>query len=200
MFSEPEKNIEQIGLQEGDVVADLGAGPGAYSIAAAKALNGTGRVYAIDVQKNLLTTLKSNVRDAEVGNVEALWANIEKIGGTKLRESTVDVVILSNVLFQVEDKKTVIEEAKRILKPGGRILVIDWSASHGHMGPTPEKVFKELDAKDLLEKLGLTVERHISAGNYHYGIVVQKPKRAQGVAAEAAMPITPEGGVWADTV
>jgi ubiquinone/menaquinone biosynthesis C-methylase UbiE len=124
MFSAPEKNIEQLGLKANEIVADFGAGSGAYTIAAAKALKGTGKVYAVEVQKELLTTIENACRDAHLSNVGYIWGDIEKSGGSKLRESSVDVVIVSNVLFQASEKKAVLDEARRVLRHGGRLVVI----------------------------------------------------------------------------
>lgn len=98
------KNIEQLNLQPNQIVADFGAGSGAYTIAAAKAMNETGNVYAIDVQKDLLTRLENTCKEAHVSNVSFVWGNLEQVGGTKLRDQSVDVAILSNVLFQTPDK------------------------------------------------------------------------------------------------
>ncbi|HSE35568.1 MAG TPA: methyltransferase domain-containing protein [Candidatus Paceibacterota bacterium] len=174
MFSEPENNIAQLGLREGEIVADFGAGAGAYSIAAAKALRGTGRVYAIEVQKDLLSRLRNTAKEERLGNIEYLWGNLEKMGGTKLRDGSCDVVIVSNVLFQTPDKKAVINEAKRILHHGGRLLVVDWSGSFNSMGPTKSEVIDEHAARDLIDPMGFSFERAINAGNFHYGLVYRK--------------------------
>src|SRR3990167_7470994 len=112
MFSAPEKNIEQLGLADNLVVADFGAGSGAYTIAAAKAMHGTGKVYAIEVQKDLLTRLQNTCTEQHLGNVSFIWGNLEKSGGTKLADRSCDVAILSNILFQVEDRKATALEAK----------------------------------------------------------------------------------------
>ncbi len=174
MFSEPESNIEQLGLKEGEVVADFGTGGGAYAFAAAKALKGSGRVYAVDVQKELLTRLQNGAKEQKLGNVDVIWGNLEQLGGTKLRDQSCDVVIMSNVLFQNEKKKTMIEEAKRVLRHGGRLLVIDWTNSFNNMGPHSKDVFPEQAARALIEPLAFTFERAINAGNFHYGIVFRK--------------------------
>lgn len=174
MFSEPENNIAQLGLAQGEIVADFGAGTGAYSIAAAKALRGSGRVYAVEVQQDLLVRLRNTAKEEHVGNIEYIWGNLEKLGGTKLRDGSCDVVIVSNVLFQTPDKATVINEAKRVLKHGGRLLVIDWTGSFNSMGPTKDQVFDEHAARDLVDPAGFTFDRAINAGNYHYGLVYRK--------------------------
>jgi ubiquinone/menaquinone biosynthesis C-methylase UbiE len=174
MFSAPEKNIEQLAIQPNQIVADFGAGSGAYTLAAAKALNGTGKVYAIDVQKDLLTRLESTCRDQHISNVGFIWANLDNAGGAKLADQSVDVAIVSNVLFQVEDKKTTLEEIKRVLRNNGTLLLVDWTSSFNNMGPTREQVFPELDARKLVESLNFTFERSIDAGNFHYGLVFRK--------------------------
>jgi ubiquinone/menaquinone biosynthesis C-methylase UbiE len=176
MFSVPEKNIEQLALKKDQIVADFGAGSGAYTLAAAKALKGSGKVYAVDIQKDLLARLENTCRDAHVNNVSFIWGNMEIPGGTKLREQSADVVIISNVLFQTPDKQTVIEEAERVLRDGGRLLFVDWTGSFNNMGPTPEQVFPEKNARELIESFDFTFDRILSAGNYHYGLIFRKGK------------------------
>ena len=174
MFSAPEKNIEQLELQPNNVVADFGAGGGAYTIAAAKALQTTGKVYAIDVQKDLLTRLENTCREQHLGNVGFIWGDLEHMGGTKLRDNSVDVAIVSNVLFQTTDKKIVLEEMKRILRNQGKLMLIDWTGSFNNLGPTPEQVFPELEARKLVESLTFTFDKNIDAGNFHYGMIFRK--------------------------
>ncbi len=174
MFSAPEKNIEQLELAQNQVVADFGAGSGAYTLASAKALKGTGKVYAIEVQQGLLTALQNACTAEHLGNVSFIWGNIELPGGSKLADNVCDVVIVSNVLFQAPDKKKIIDEARRVLKSGGRLLLIDWTASFNNMGPTSEQIFPEMEARKLLEEARLSFEKPINAGNFHYGLVYRK--------------------------
>jgi len=174
MFSAPEKNIEQLELKPNQIIADFGAGSGAYTLAAAKALKGTGKVYAIEVQKQMLTTLQNTCTSEHLGNVAFVWGNIELMGGSKLGDNTCDVVIVSNVLFLAPDKRVIIEEARRILRPGGRLLLIDWTASFNNMGPTKDQIFSEIDARLLLEEARLTFEKPIDSGNFHYGLIYRK--------------------------
>lgn len=174
MFSAPEKNIEQLSLQDNQIVADFGAGSGAYTIAAAKAMHGTGKVYAVDVQKELLTRLEHTCAEQHLGNIAYVWGDLEKLGGTKLRDGSCDAVILSNVLFQVWEKRIVVEEARRVLRPGGLLLIIDWTGSFNNMGPTAEQVFSEEKARKMAEETGFIFDRSLNAGNYHYGLVMRR--------------------------
>ena len=170
MFTDPVKNLKAFGLKESDVVADLGAGTGYYSIAAG-ALVPKGKVYAIELQKDFLETVKNKVREAYLGNVECLWGNVEKLGGTKIEDNVVDAVVASNILFQVEDKEGFIEEMKRILKPKGRVLLIDWSESSIFK---TTKIISRNTALQMFEKKGFVLEREIDAGAHHYGMILIK--------------------------
>lgn len=173
-FSNPEYNIRQLGLHEGELVADLGAGTGAYTLAAAKEVGGAGRVYAVEVQKEILSYIKDEMSRGGVTNVEIIWGDIERAGKTKIRDHTVDAVIIANVLFQVADKGGLLKEAKRILKPGGKALIVDWKESFGGMGPRAEDVFSYEEARALLEDNGFSFIRNIDAGDHHYGFIVKK--------------------------
>src|SRR3989338_5892902 len=104
MFADPVKNLKALGLRENDVVVDLGAGTGFYSVAAGHIVR-NGKVYAVEIIKDFLETIKNKVKEANLRNVEIIWGNVEKLGGTKIGDGEVDTVIASNVLFQVEDKK-----------------------------------------------------------------------------------------------
>lgn len=174
MFSDPIKNIEQCGIQAGMEIADFGSGSGHYSLAAAKALISTGRVYAIDIQQDLLTKLKNTATREGLYNIEVVWGNIEKPNGTKLKDNSIDLVLLSNIMFQVENKDGVIKEVKRVLRGGGRALVVDWTDSFGNMGPHPEVVFKKNDAMNSFSKYGFHLDREILAGAHHYGLIFKK--------------------------
>jgi ubiquinone/menaquinone biosynthesis C-methylase UbiE len=169
-FSDPVKNLERFGLQEGHVVADLGAGSGFYTLAAAKMVKG-GTVYAVDVQDELLARLKTAVNQAHQSNVHLVNADIEKIGGTKIRDHIVDAVLVCNVLFQIEKKDDLLEEIKRILKPGGRVLLVDWTDSFGGLGPQQSSVFPASNARELFTKHAFQTVSQIDAGDHHYGIV-----------------------------
>lgn len=173
MFSDPQKNLAILGVDIGMKVVDLGAGSGFYALEAAKKVGSKGRVYAVDVQQDTLTTIKNSAALAGMYNIEVIWGNIEKIGGTKLREGIADRVILSNTLFQVgeKDRDSLALEVKRILKPGGKLLVVDWM-SGGAL--TPKTVVPRVTAEGTFEKVGFKLEKNFEAGDHHYGIILKR--------------------------
>lgn len=174
MFSDPARNIEQLGLSDGQIVADFGAGSGFYTLAAARKVAPTGKVYAVDVQKELLERLKREAQRLHLRNVDVVTGDLERLGGSKLRDGSCDAALVANLLFMVDDKKSLLLEAKRVLKQKGRLLLIDWSASFGHMGPHPDHVVYKDAALKLAHEAGLAFDREISAGAHHYGIIFRK--------------------------
>ena len=174
MFSDPQKNTAQLDVREGDHVADFGAGSGAYAFAVAKRVGSSGRVYAIDVQKDLLAKLKNEAHHQHISNIEIIWSDLDEKKGVPLRDASIDACIISNLLFQVSSKEQIAADAWRLLKSNGRVLVVDWNDSYGGLGPAPEHVFSKQAAQELFIKKGFELERDIDAGAYHYGMIFKK--------------------------
>jgi ubiquinone/menaquinone biosynthesis C-methylase UbiE len=174
-FSSPKDNVLHLGLREGMKVADLGAGSGHYARAAAPIVGHGGRVYAIDVQEDVLKHIKSNTHERHQGIIEHVWGNIEKSGGTHLRDATLDAAILANTLFQLEHRDAFMMELKRVLKSGAKLLVIDWAGSYGGIGPRPDAVVSEHDAEAFFINNGFHKVKAFRAGSHHYGIIFTAP-------------------------
>ncbi len=174
-FSDPKTNVLQLGLREGMRIADLGAGSGHYTLAAAAAVGDDGRVYAIDIHEDMLKHVKDAAQEKRLRNVETVWGTIEKPGGTTLRNHILDAAILSNTLFQIGRKEGLLAEIKRILKPGGKVLVIDWAGAYGGMGPKPDQVVSEAAAEELFITGGFHKQKDFRAGPHHYAIVFTAP-------------------------
>jgi ubiquinone/menaquinone biosynthesis C-methylase UbiE len=174
MFGDPKLNLEQFELRPGMLVADLGVGSGFYAMEAAKQVGPEGRVFGVDVQKEIVEHLKRMAQLEKLENLEAIWGDIEKVGGTKLKDGIADAVIASSVLFQVEEKENFIEEVKRILKPGGKVLLIDWLDSFGGLGPHRDSVVSQAEAESLFKAAGFQVAKKIDPGDHHYGFIAVK--------------------------
>lgn len=173
-FADPKKNIEHFRLEPGMLVADFGAGSGEYTLAAARVVGRRGVVYAVDVAQELLGRIEHRATQEGLENVEVVWGDIESRGGTKLTEASIDAVIVSNVLFLLEDMEGAVDEIDRILKRNGKVLVVDWKDSFGGLGPSPDTVVNATEAKELFLQHGFTPEREIEAGANHYGIIFKR--------------------------
>jgi ubiquinone/menaquinone biosynthesis C-methylase UbiE len=174
MFSDPVQNVEQFGITAGMHVADFGSGSGFYAIALAKAVGDTGKVYAIDIQKDLVQRLKNEAVRARMHNIEVVWGDLEHIGGMRLREASLDGVVIANLFFQVENKAALVAEAKRVLKRGGRVLVVDWADSFNNLGPLDDAIVSPKSIRQLFEDGGFGFDKDISAGEHHFGMIFRK--------------------------
>jgi len=155
-------------LKEDMVVVDLGCGSGGWAIPLAKRLK-DGKVYAVDIQQEPLSSLRAKAQTEKISNIETVWADAEQ--GTNLVRGSADLVLLTNILFQCNDKRRTLEEAKRIIKKIGRILVIDWN-QNAPLGPAEGRVSKE-DIKEIVQGIGLKVEKEFEASNFHWGLILK---------------------------
>lgn len=170
-FAHPTRNVAALGIEPGMAVADFGSGSGAYVLAIAEQLQNQGHVYAIDVQQDLLRRIKNDAHKKGYKNVEILWSDLEKPNGSKIASRHLDLVLVSNLLFQLDDKHAPLIEAWRILKPTGTLAVIDWSDSFGGLGPIKKHVVKKEAARELAESAGFEFVREFQAGAHHFGLI-----------------------------
>ncbi len=173
-FIDPDSIIAQLEIQDGNVVADFGCGPGFFSVPFAKAVGDEGRVYALDVLPQALESVKSKMRNFAVPNIILMRANVEKENGSKLPSDLVDWVILKDVLFQNQKKEIIIAEAKRILKPEGRIIVVEWNKKDSGVGPEDNLRIDCKVLKKMFTDQNFAIEKDILAGDFHYAFVAAK--------------------------
>ncbi len=174
MFMDPAETLAACNFQVTDSVADFGAGSGFMARAIASIVT-RGNVFAIEINRDMVARITHEAEEGHIDNLHPLWGDIEIAGGTKLGDASVDVVVLSNILFQIDDKPGALKEAFRVLKNGGRLLLVDWQESFGGLGPAPHHVFNKETAEPLITKIGFTkLSDNLPAGEHHYAILFKK--------------------------
>ena len=168
-FLNPEIILKQLGLKKSMVAADFGSGSGGWVIPLAKKLE-EGKVFAIDILEEPLSALLSKAKTEKLFNIQTIRSDIEQT--SKMISESCDLVLMTNLLFQIGDKKQIFEEAKRVLKKSGMILVVDWK-SDAILGPKEGRVSSD-EIKKFTEEVGLKFEKEFEAGPYHYGLVFIK--------------------------
>jgi ubiquinone/menaquinone biosynthesis C-methylase UbiE len=168
-FLNPSEVLKKLKLCKNMIAADFGCGAGGWSIPLAKILS-EGKVYAIDILEEPLSALRAKLKIEKIFNIETRKADLEK--GTTLLSDSCDLVLMTNLLFECENKKAVFEEGKRILKSGGKILVVDWAKDN----PLTEEIeFCSIEEiKEIAQELNLKLEEEFEAGLYHWGLIFTK--------------------------
>lgn len=156
------------------VVADFGAGGGYFTIPLARLVGENGKVYAIDIQKQVLDLIKSKANLEHLLNVEAVWADLELLKGSRLMDNAVDFVMVANILFQVEKKREVLQEAWRVVRSGGELVILEWDEVPFPAGPSPLLRLAKATARHLAEEVGFRLEKEFEAGSHHYGLLFKK--------------------------
>ncbi len=168
-FLDPNQVLKQLELREDMVVADFGSGSGGWTIPLAKKLT-EGKIYALDILEEPLSALKSRAQLEKVFNIETILVDLEK--NSKIRDDSIDLVLSINLLFQIEDKNAILKEIKRVLKKGGKALIIDWLTETA-LGPEEERVSAE-KVKTLAKEIDLKLEKEFLAGSHHWALILLK--------------------------
>jgi len=169
-FIQPTQVLDKLKLKEDMIAAEFGCGSGGFTIPLAKRLN-KGRVYGLDVQKEPLSALEGRASLEGLNNIETKRCDLEQEKGSNLPPKFLDLVLIPNVLFQVEDERPLIKEAKRILKDNGQLLIIDW-LEDVEVGPKGDRE-SAATIKSLAEEEGFKLKQQFKPGNYHWGLILK---------------------------
>ena len=175
-FSDPKIILQAARVREGMRVADFGTGSGHYAFLAARMVGDRGKVIAVDIQHSLLDRLKKQANEEKLRNVDVVWGDIDDVNGSRLASDSLDMVILANILFQVEHRQEAAREAARVLKSGGKVLIVDWESSFGGIGPRASDVISKKDVEEMFLLAHMKLDSDISdrAGDHHYALVFEK--------------------------
>jgi len=167
-FLNPRAILNLLELRKNMIAADFGCGSGGWAIPLAKILE-DGKVFAIDILEEPLSALRAKIKLEKLFNIEVIKSDVEKT--SRLLKNSCDLVLMTNLLFEAGDKKKVLEEGKKVLKNGGKILVVDWKKD-AVLGPK-EKISNE-DIKKIASELDFKLEKEFEAGIYHWGLILLK--------------------------
>ncbi len=169
---DPTAILGRLGVEHGSRLADLGCGgAGHFIIPAARLVGENTTAYAVDILKSVLRSVVSKAKIEGVNNIKPIWSNLEVLRATKIPDQSLDFALLINILFQSKDDESIIRDAARLLKPGGKLLVIDWNNVMASLGPPADDRVKPEEIKTIAKKLKLNLIDEFTAGNYHFGLI-----------------------------
>ena len=144
----PSKAIELLNLKEGMVVADIGAGVGYYTIRMAKKVGPTGKVYASDIQPEMLTLLRKRLDEKKVTNVEMVLGTETD---PKLPLNSIDLAIMVDVYHELAQPQRMLRKLQKTLKDDGRLVLLEFRKEDPYVPIRPEHKMSVAEAKLELE-------------------------------------------------
>ncbi|MCL6595541.1 MAG: methyltransferase domain-containing protein [Firmicutes bacterium] len=139
----------------GGVLVDVGAGTGFFALAAARHLP-FARVVAVDRQADMVAHVRERARGEGLGNVEAVQGEAEAL---PLADGSADAALFSMVLHDISRPERALAEAARVLRPGGRLLLVELRPGATDKGPPPEILFEPHRLDALVEGSGYAINR-----------------------------------------
>ena len=169
-WQNPEAILADLGVGSGAVFMDIGCGTGFFALAAAKIVGEKGKVYALDIEPRAIEKLRETA-------VEKGFRNLDlKVGAAEeviLCENCADFIFYGIVLHDFNDPLKVLINAKRMLKPTGKLINLDWKKKRMPFGPPLEIRFTEQRAVNLIENAGFKIEASKESGPFHYIIIAK---------------------------
>jgi ubiquinone/menaquinone biosynthesis C-methylase UbiE len=167
----PEEALQHFIVRSDMVIADIGCGPGFYTVEAARMLP-AGTVYAIDKQEDMIDWTQRRAREASLTNVTTILASAESI---PLPSESLDAILMANVLHDVPEQVHILREVQRLLKPGGVYFLIEWDKIATDFGPPLEIRFRPSDLRDTLLEHHFNPVRQIPAPQPWFQVLAIKP-------------------------
>ncbi len=197
-----EKVLALVEVRPGERVLDIGCGPGVFTVPLARAVAESGQVFGADLQPEMVEACERRVESLGLSNVAVGRSEENAI---PLPPRSVDLVFACHLLHELEDPPAFLAEVRRVLRPAGRLVVIEWEKVETGIGPPVEHRLTPHESRALLEGNGFTVTGPCSVTWANY-LLRARPMLAErgGTAVMApavliydgACPICQGGIIW----
>lgn len=169
-WQRPDQVLSALGLEAGQTACDIGAGPGYFSLRLSRALAPSGRVYAVDVEPRMLAALRERLEAAGLANVTPV---LSLPADPLLADGLCDVVLIVDTYHHFPDGPAYLERLKRSLRPGGRIVNIDFAKRETPVGPPVAHRIAREDFISEARHAGLEVVAEPAFLPYQYFVVLK---------------------------
>jgi ubiquinone/menaquinone biosynthesis C-methylase UbiE len=167
-YQKPQEVLAALALREGEVVADIGAGSGYFTVRLARAVGEKGRVYAVDISPDMIRHLNRRVRDEGLRNVVTVLSDPDD---PLLAEASVDRFVVVDTWHHIEDQAKYLALMRRMLRPGGQVVMIDFQKREMPIGPPLSMKIAREDLVTEMEGAGWRLAREHTFLPYQYFLV-----------------------------
>jgi ubiquinone/menaquinone biosynthesis C-methylase UbiE len=180
-WQRPDQIMDALRIADGSVVADLGAGGGWFTVRLARRVGPNGRVYAEDIQHQMIESMKRRVdREGLKGRVVTVLGSPTN---PALPQGVLDAALIVEAFHEMEDPVVLLRNLARSLKPGGRIGIVEFTSEGGGPGPPMDQRVDPQRVINDAERAGLRLASHERFLPYQYMLVFEKAAPASGVRA-----------------
>ena len=166
----PERILSEIGLGPGQTFVDIGAGPGYFTIPAAKIIGPKGRAFGLDISPVMVRELTKNARRAGAVNVRAMRA----AETAKTLPRGADFYFMANVFHEVEDRSAYLRRIRTSMSAHSRFVIIDYLKKKMKHGPPLAERVSFRSIRPILVNAGFVIERVFRPDDEEYGIIARR--------------------------
>lgn len=167
-WQRPEEVVKKLALQPGESVADIGAGSGYFTVRFARAVGPSGRVYAVDIDREMLAYITKRAKADQLENIQTVLADAHD---PKLADSSVDLIFICDTLHHISERAKYYPLLVRALKPEGRLVNIDFEKRDLPLGPP---LAMKIDKRDMIKEAeagGFGLSKDFGFLKYQYFLV-----------------------------
>ena len=165
----PYETLIELGLKPGQVFADIGAGAGYFSVPASSVTGPSGHVIATDISKEMLDHLTVKAEEAGAA-VEILLTPPDSL---PLPDQTADMTFMAFVFHELDDRQNYLSELRRITKPDGTLVIIDWATVESPVGPPVEHRISLNEAMNNIASAGFKIETNGMLNPWQYFVTAR---------------------------
>jgi arsenite methyltransferase len=167
-YQKPHETVMALGLKDGDVVADVGAGSGYFALRLARHVGENGHVFAVDISPEMVRHLNRRIRDLNLKNITTVLAESDD---PLLPDGSVDRFFLCNTWHHIEQQSRYLTLMKRMLKPGGQVVMIDFQKKELPVGPPVAMKIEREAVLRQMESAGFSLAKEHTFLPYQYFLV-----------------------------
>lgn len=170
-WQQPERVMKALEIKPGETIADLGSGPGYFTLRFARAIGPKGKVFAVDISPDMLAYLKKQARAAHLMNIDPILA---KPDNPELPPHSVDMIFICDTLHHISSRAQYYPLLLRALKPNGRLVNIDFYKRTLPVGPPEHMKIAKPEMIKEAEAAGFHLARQFSFLEYQYFLVFKR--------------------------